>query len=92
MLNLDTYVVLYALSDELKPAEEKLLRGDTWSIPAIVLWEITKLAQLARIELDIDTAEVRRTLAAIYTWPITFDVRWARASTTSYGCGSACRN
>lgn len=74
MLNLDTHVLLYALSDELKAAEEKLLRGDTWSISAIVLWEITKLAQLDRIELDIDTAEVRSTLTAIHTWPITLDV------------------
>jgi PIN domain nuclease of toxin-antitoxin system len=74
MLNLDTHVLLYALAGELKPAEEKLLRGDSWSISAIVLWEITKLAQLGRIDLELDTAEVRRTLAAIHTWPITLDV------------------
>jgi PIN domain nuclease of toxin-antitoxin system len=74
MLNLDTHVLLYALSGELKPAEEKLLRGDSWSISAIVLWEITKLAQLDRIEIDIGSAEVRRTLTSIHTWPITLDV------------------
>ncbi len=74
MLNLDTHVLLYALADELKPAEDKLLRKDSWSISAIVLWEISKLAQLGRIELDIYTAEVRRALASIHTWPITLDV------------------
>ena len=74
MLNLDTHVLLHALAGELKPAEDKLLRGDSWSISAIVLWEITKLAQLDRVEIDIDEAEVRRTLASIRTWPITLDV------------------
>ncbi len=74
MLNLDTHILLFALSGELKPAEEKLLRGDTWSISAIVLWEVAKLGQLERIEFDIDTAEVRRTLASIHTWSITLDV------------------
>lgn len=74
MLNLDTHVLLFALAGELKPAEERLLRKNSWSISAIVLWEIAKLAQLDRIELDVDSAEVRRTLAAIHTWPITLDV------------------
>jgi PIN domain nuclease of toxin-antitoxin system len=74
MLNLDTHVLLYALSGELKPAEEKLLRRDSWSISAIVLWEITTLAQLDRIELDIGSAEMRRTLMSLHTWRITLDI------------------
>ena len=74
MLNLDTHILLHALAGQLKPAEEKLLRSDAWCISAIVLWEITKLAQLDRIELDIEAAEVRRTLLSIHTWPITLDV------------------
>lgn len=74
MLNLDTHVLLYALAGELKPAEDTLLRRDSWSISAIVLWEITKLAQLGRIELDIEDPELKRTLAALHTWPITLDV------------------
>jgi len=74
MLNLDTHILLYALAGEVKPAEEALLRRDSWSISAIVLWEITKLAQLGRIELDVDDAQVKRTLSALHTWPITLDV------------------
>ena len=74
MLNLDTHILLYALTGELKSAEAKLLRNDSWSISAIVLWEISKLAVLGRIELDLDDAELTRTLSAIYTWPITLEV------------------
>jgi len=49
------------------------------SISAIVLWEIAKLAQLCRIEVDLDDAEVVRTLARVHLWPVTREI--ARAST-----------
>jgi len=74
MLNLDTHVLLHALAGDLKPSESRLLRGEPWSISAICLWEICKLSQLRRIEIDLDDAEVRRTLARIHTWPLTLDV------------------
>ena len=57
MLNLDTHVLVFALAGELRRAETRLLRSDRWSISAIVLWEIAKLAQLGRIELDLEDAE-----------------------------------
>ncbi len=74
MLNLDTHVLLYALGGELRPAERRLLSGDTWSISAIVLWEIAKLAELGRIEVDLDDPELSRALARIHTWPLTFEI------------------
>jgi PIN domain nuclease of toxin-antitoxin system len=74
MLNLDTHVLVYALAGELTPREEALLRADSWSISAIVLWEIGKLAELGRIEVDLDDAELGRTLTRIHIWPLTFDV------------------
>jgi hypothetical protein len=61
MLNLDTHILLLALADELKPKEAKLLAAKPWSISAIVLWEVCKLAQLGRIELDVDAPELSRT-------------------------------
>lgn len=79
MLNLDTHILIYALADDLKPAERRLLLKDTWSISAIVLWEIAKLAQLGRIELDLNDAELVRTLSRIHVWPLTLDI--CRAST-----------
>lgn len=48
--------------------------NETWSISAIVLWEIAKLSELNRIEIDLDYPELARTLARIQTWPLTLDV------------------
>ncbi len=79
MLNLDTHVLLYALADELKPAERRLLERDRWSISAIVLWEIAKLAQLGRISVDLEDASVVRALSAVHVWPVTREI--AAAST-----------
>ena len=74
MLNLDTHILLHALTDELRPQERALLVNQTWSISAIVLWEIAKLSELNRIEIDLDHPELARTLARIQTWPLTLDV------------------
>jgi PIN domain nuclease of toxin-antitoxin system len=74
MLNLDTHILLYALAGTLKPAERRLLASDVWSISAIVRWEICKLEQLGRIELDLDLAEVTRVLNRIETWPLTWEI------------------
>jgi PIN domain nuclease of toxin-antitoxin system len=74
MLNLDTHVLIYALAGDLTQSERKLLSGDTWSISAIVLWEMSKLAGLGRIEVDLDDAGLTRLLARIHTWPITLEV------------------
>lgn len=79
MLNLDTHVLLHAVTGQLRPAELRRLGNDTWSISAIVLWEIAKLAQLGRIAVDLDDPEVVRVLARLHVWPLTREI--AREST-----------
>lgn len=79
MLNVDTHVLLYAVTDALRPSEARLLRADRWSVSAIVLWEIAKLAQLGRIAVDLDDPDVVRVLARVHVWPLTREI--ARAST-----------
>ena len=74
MLNLDTHVLLHALAGTLKPAERRLLERDRWSISAIVLWEICKLRQLGRIELDVDAPDVARVLNRVHTWPLSWEI------------------
>lgn len=74
MLNLDTHVLLYALAGRLTARERVLLSREQWSISVIVLWEICKLSQLGRIELDLDDGDVARTLARIHTWPLSWEV------------------
>lgn len=74
MLNLDTHIVIYALAGKLTTKESALLSSDAWSISAIVLWEIAKLLQLGRIEIDLDDVDLTRILVRIHTWPLTLDV------------------
>ncbi len=79
MLNLDTHILIFALNDELRPIEQVLLAEDEWSISSIVLWELAKLIQLRRVDLDLDDPELRRILNRVHIWPITMEV--AHAST-----------
>jgi len=70
MLNLDTHILLYALTGDLKSRERSALSGDSWSISAIVLWELTMLARLGRIEYDLDDAELSNVLSRVHVWPL----------------------
>src|SRR3974377_2274084 len=79
MRHVDTHVLLCAVVGTLRPRETRLLRTQPWSLAAIVLWEIAKLAQLRRIAVDLDDAEVVRVLSRLHVWPLTREV--ARTST-----------
>lgn len=79
MLNLDTHVLLHALVGDLTAGERRLLGSNRWSISAIVLWEMAKLVQLGRIELDLGHRDVIRALGSIHLWPLTLEI--ATAST-----------
>jgi PIN domain nuclease of toxin-antitoxin system len=79
MLNLDTHVLLHAVAGVLRPRETRLLSAHRWSISAIVLWEVAKLAQMGRIAVDLDDPDVVRALARIHVWPLTREI--ARMST-----------
>lgn len=79
MLNLDTHILIFAVSDNLRPAEQALLSQNRWSVSAIVFWELAKLVQLGRIDMDLNDRDVVRTLSRLHVWPI--DLAVARAST-----------
>ena len=74
MLNLDTHILVYALTDQLRPKEKVCLEKERWGISAIVLWELAKLAELGRIEIDLDEPELDRFLANVHVWPLTLEV------------------
>ena len=74
MINLDTHILVFALAGELRTRERKLLKDHVWGVSGIVLWELAKLVQLGRLQLDLDDRSVRRTLAAVHTWPIDLEV------------------
>jgi len=72
-------LTLHALKGDVRPSERGLLARHPWSVAAIVLWELAKLAQLGRITLDLDDHEVGSALATLHVWPL--DLAVARAST-----------
>jgi PIN domain nuclease of toxin-antitoxin system len=77
VLNLDTHVLLHALAGTLKPTESRLLTSNRWSMSAIVLWEIARLNQLGRIEVDLEDPAVVKALNRVQVWPITREVALA---------------
>jgi PIN domain nuclease of toxin-antitoxin system len=74
MLNLDTHVLLQRVASTLTAAERRLLSDARWSISAIVLWEIAKLARIGRIAVDLDDLAVVRVLDQVHVWPITREI------------------
>ena len=79
MINLDTHLLVFALAGEVTARERRVLTANTWSISAIVFWELAKLVQMDRIDLDLDDADVVRTLSGLHVWPI--DLAVSRQST-----------
>ena len=74
MLNLDTHILVFSLTGALRPAERALLSQARWSISAIVLWELAKLAQLGRVETDLHDRKVVRILNRLHVWPVDLDI------------------
>ena len=78
LLNLDTHILVHALTGDLRPAEEALLIEHDWGVAAIVFWELAKLSQLGRLDIDFAEAEIQSVLASLHVWPL--DLKVARAS------------
>jgi PIN domain nuclease of toxin-antitoxin system len=79
MLNLDTNILIAGLNGSLTKREFELLENENIAISDIVLWEISKLVQLKRLSLDLDSLAFRRLLAQLTVLPITLGI--ARQST-----------
>jgi PIN domain nuclease of toxin-antitoxin system len=58
------------LTGQVTDRERRLLSGNSWSVCAIVFWELAKLVQMGRIDVDLDDAEVVRTLSRLHVWPL----------------------
>lgn len=70
VINLDTHVLIYALAGDLTVKERRLLSSQRWGISAIVHWELAKLVQLERIDLDLTDRDVVHVLSSLHVWPI----------------------
>lgn len=70
MVNLDTHVLVFALAGEVTAKERGVLAANPWSVSAIVFWELAKLVQLGRLDMDLEAGEVVRALSTVHVWPI----------------------
>jgi PIN domain nuclease of toxin-antitoxin system len=70
VINLDTHVLVFALTGKIDDRERSLLAGQAWGVSAIVFWELAKLVQLGRIQMDLEEPEIVRILSALRVWPL----------------------
>lgn len=77
MLNLDTHVLIHALSGTVRKPERDLLAENQWGIASIVLWELAKLVQLGRLDMDLDDPVVKDVLARVHVWSLDLEVAMA---------------
>ncbi len=80
MLNLDTHIVIAILEGTLTRSEEPLVKKEGLAISDIVLWELAMLACRGRVDIELDSAEFRRSLRFFTIVPITVEI--ARQSTS----------
>ena len=74
MLNLDTHIVVAILNGELRPAEQNVIAAEPLAISDIVLWELAKLVEFGRLDLDLDDVELRAFLRHSIIFPITLEI------------------
>jgi len=79
MLNLDTQILVSILNGDLSPRERELVLKNELALSDVVLWELAKLIQLGRIEMDLKGSAFRQFLRQASVFPITLEI--ARAST-----------
>ena len=80
MLNLDTHIVVALLDGELSRLEHQHIVSDSLAISDIVLWELSKLIQLGRLELDLQDPSFSKFLRAVTVFPITLEIARKSAS------------
>ena len=79
MLNLDTHIVVALLSGDLSKLEHQLIAGDSLAISDIVLWELAKLVEIGRLDLDFDDSSFVAFHRDVTVFPVTLEI--ARKST-----------
>lgn len=76
MLNLDTHMLVALFTGDLTTAERDCVLNQPWAISDIVLWELAKLTQKSRVQLNAESSRFRAFLGALTVLPITFDIAW----------------
>lgn len=79
MINLDTHILLFALSGDLRRKEKQILEHQPWCVSAMVFWEITKLNVLGRLNLDTRSAVFADLMRLVHVWPVSPEIAQATA-------------
>ena len=74
MLNLDTHIVVSLLNGDLSKLERDVILGASLSISDIVLWELAKLVQLRRLEMNLEDEAFSSFLHKVTVFPITLAI------------------
>lgn len=74
MLNLDTHILLGLFFGELSDREQGLIHGESLAISDIVLWEIAKLAQRGRIDIDFGDPRFTKAMRQVTVYPVTVEI------------------
>jgi PIN domain nuclease of toxin-antitoxin system len=79
MLNLDTHMLVYLFTGEVSEPEYRLAVGTQLAISDIVFWELSKLQQRDRLEVEVNSLAFHAWLRNLTVFPITWEI--ARRST-----------
>jgi PIN domain nuclease of toxin-antitoxin system len=74
MLNLDTHILVLFLAGELSAGERHAASNQDLAISDIVLWELAKLVEMHRLEMDLDGGAFRTFLNTLTVIPITLEI------------------
>jgi PIN domain nuclease of toxin-antitoxin system len=74
VLNLDTHMLIALLVGDLSREERACLLEHEWAVSDIVFWEMAKLIDLGRLELDLASAEFQNCLRKLTVIPISLDI------------------
>jgi PIN domain nuclease of toxin-antitoxin system len=77
MLNLDTHIVVALFRGDLSAAEYECAVRESWAISDIVLWELSKLTQKGRLQINPESPRFRGWIRSLTILPITFEIAWA---------------
>lgn len=76
MISLDTHILVYLVTGELKKQERELISGESLAISSIVLWEIAKLHKIRRVQFDLNDRQIQNELSLIQVLPINAEVAY----------------
>jgi PIN domain nuclease of toxin-antitoxin system len=74
MLNLDTHLVVHFLAGNCTEREHELIGKQEIAMSDIVLWELAKLTESRRLDMDLEGAEFLGFLRQMTVFPVNLEI------------------